>query len=428
LLAKFSLIPAVMLALAACTAPAAPSTLPELDETLPSPESISPTASAQEETSLDAPPDPTEPTEQKTPIPAASIPDPDQYAWVQVAEGFSNPLLLTNAGDGSQRLFVLSQVGTIWIIDDGQVLPDPFLDIRNTVNSRSNEQGLLGLAFHPNYEENGFFYVNYTFDSGDTKISRFQVSADPNLADAGTESLLLQVEQPYNNHNGGHIEFGPDGFLYISLGDGGSGGDPDGNGQSTDTLLGSLLRIDVDSDTPYAIPADNPFVDGSGRPEIWAYGLRNPWRFTFDSLTGDIYIADVGQNIWEEIDFLPSSSPSGANFGWNYLEGFHIYEGTLPESLNPIPPIWEYDHSNGRCSVTGGVVYRGALMPAWQGVYLFGDFCSGEVFALAQDSSGQWQHELVYSLPELITSFGVDEQGEIYLLGRDGGLFALREQ
>jgi len=428
LIAKFSLIPALMLALAACSPPAAPTTLPELDDSLPTPEATTPTASAQDETAADAQPNPTDSPLQPTPLPAASIPDPENYSWVQVAEGFSQPLLLTNAGDGSQRLFVLSQVGTIWIISDGQVLPEPFLDIRNKVNNRSNEQGLLGLAFHPNYAENGYFYVNYTFGSGDTQISRFQVSADPNLADVDTESSLLQVEQPYSNHNGGHLEFGPDGFLYISLGDGGSGGDPDGNGQSTDTLLGSLLRIDVDNDTPYGIPADNPFVNSAGSPEVWAYGLRNPWRFSFDSLSGDLFIADVGQNIWEEIDYLPSAFPSGANFGWNYFEGFHAYEGNPSEGQNLIAPIWEYDHSNGRCSVTGGVVYRGERLPAWQGVYIFGDYCSGEVFALTQDSAGQWQHELVYSLPELITSFGLDEQGEIYLLGRNGGLFTLRDQ
>jgi glucose/arabinose dehydrogenase len=356
-----------------------------------------------------------------------SIPDPAGYTWVQIAESFLQPLFVTNAGDGSNRLFVVGQQGQIWIISDGQVLEQLFLDIRDRVGSQSNEQGLLGIAFHPEYMLNGFFYVNYTDNAGDTVISRFSLSSDPNVADPTTETVLLQVDQPFVNHNGGPVVFGPDGMLYIGLGDGGSGGDPRGNAQSRDTLLGKILRIDVDNGSPYAIPSDNPFANEGGLPEIWAYGIRNPWGLDFDDLTGDLYFADVGQNIWEEINFLPAAFSDSRNFGWRYFEGNHLYsQNPPPEDLSLISPVAEYDHSNGRCSVTGGQVYRGDALPAWQGVYLYGDFCSGEVFALVQDASGSWQNELVYSLGELITSFGMDESGEIYLLGRAGGLFSLR--
>lgn len=356
---------------------------------------------------------------------APAIPEPEDYDWVQVAEGFVQPLLVIHAGDGSGRLFVVGQQGVIWVFANGEVLPKFFLDIRERVGSEGNEQGLLGLAFHPQYEQNGYFYINYTDVNGDTVVARFEVSTDPNRAEAGSQEILLRVGQPYSNHNGGHLEFGPEGYLYIGLGDGGSAGDPQGNGQSVNTLLGSLLRIDVDGGQPYAIPPDNPFANGGGRSEIWAYGLRNPWRFSFDSLTNDLYIADVGQNKWEEINFLPEGTPGGANFGWDYFEGNHPYQGEPPAGLNTILPVAEYDHSRGGCSVTGGGVYRGESLPEWQGVYFYGDFCSGEIFGLVQLSNGQWQSELLYDLPILITSFGFDEQGEFYVLGRGGGLYML---
>ncbi|MDA1329890.1 MAG: glucose dehydrogenase [Chloroflexi bacterium] len=361
-------------------------------------------------------------------IAAPSIPDPDQYSWIEVGRGFSQPLLVTNAGDGSGRLFVVGQEGLIWVIENGQVLSNPFLDIRAQVGRSGNEQGLLGLAFHPNYAEDGRFFVNYTDLNGDTVIASFRASGDANIAEAGSQTILFQAEQPYANHNGGHLEFGPDGYLYFGLGDGGSQGDPNNNAQSSNSPLGKLLRIDVDNGSPYAIPPDNLYANGGGLPEIWAYGLRNPWRFSFDTLTGDLYIGDVGQNVWEEINFLSAGSASGLNFGWNYFEGSHSYAGNPPAGFDSVQPVIEYDHGSGRCSVTGGNVYRGAELPAWNGVYVYADYCSGEVFGLVQDADGVWQSEHLYSLDALITSFGLDEQGEIYLLSRSGSLFKLVAQ
>lgn len=373
----------------------------------------------------------TEPTETSTPtstpIPAASFADPAAYAWNLIADGFNSPILVTNAGDGSGRLFVVEQPGVIWVVAKGTPLADPFLDIRGQVGSQGNEQGLLGLAFHPDYESNGFFYVNYTDGSGDTVISRFQVSADANIADAASEHILLQVAQPAANHNGGDLEFGPDGYLYAGLGDGGNQGDPNGNGQSLETLLGKMLRIDVNGGDPYTIPADNPFANGGGLPEIWATGLRNPWRFSFDRATGDLYIADVGQGQWEEVNFLPGGIAGGSNFGWNYFEGTHTYEGEAPSDINFVFPVTEYEHG-ARCSITGGHVYRGAALPAWQGVYFYGDFCSGEILGLLQHADGSWESQLLYLLDINITSFGLDENGELYVVDRGGGIYQLQAQ
>lgn len=365
------------------------------------------------------------PTPEPTAIPQASFPDPAGYSWSLIVDGFSRPLLATNAGDGSGRIFVLEQGGVIRIVQDGAILPDPFLDITAQVGSGSNEQGLLGLAFHPDYESNGFFYVNYTDLSGDTVISRFQVSVDPNIADLSTEKILLQVVQPFPNHNGGNLEFGPDGYLYAGLGDGGSQGDPNGNGQSLETFLAKLLRIDVNSGDPYGIPADNPFANGGGLPEIWAYGFRNPWRFSFDRAAGDLYIADVGQNQWEEVDYLPAGSPGGGNFGWNVMEGTHPYQGEATDSM--IAPVTEYEHGN-RCSITGGYVYRGTALPAWNGVYFYGDYCSGEILGLVHNADGSWESRILFDTGFLITSFGLDEAGEIYVLDRKGGLYQLQAQ
>lgn len=342
-----------------------------------------------------------------------------------MANGFAQPLLVTHADDGSGRLFVVEQHGMIWIIENGSQLAEPFLDIRFEVGSGGNEQGLLGLAFDPNYASNGYFYVNYTGLGGNTVVARFQVSENPSIANPDSEAPMLYVAQPYANHNGGHLEFGPDGYLYIGLGDGGSGGDPAGNAQSLETHLGKMLRIDVTQGEPYAIPADNPFANGGGLPEIWAYGLRNPWRFSFDRTTGDLYIADVGQGEWEEIDFLPGGIVGGSNFGWDYFEGTHIYEGAAPEGMNLIAPVVEYQHSS-RCSVTGGYVYRGANLPAWNGVYFYGDYCSGEVMGLYQVSSGAWQTDVLWDTTSLITSFGQDEAGEIYLVDRNGDIYQLQ--
>ena len=358
-----------------------------------------------------------------TPSPLTQIPqlpDPAQYQWSQVANGLGKPVGLVHAGDGSGRIFIIEQPGTIRILQNGELLPAPFINISERVNDKSSEQGLLGLAFHPDYRNNGYFFVNYTDSRGDTAIARYRVSADPNLADPATESQLLTIAQPYGNHNGGHLAFGPDGYLYIGTGDGGSGGDPDGNAQNLDMLLGKMLRLNVD-DLPYTIPPDNPYGD-----EIWAYGLRNPWRYSFDTLTGDLYIGDVGQGAWEEIDFLAAGTPGGMNLGWDFFEGSHPFEGTVPEDLSLIEPVAEYDHSLG-CSVTGGVVYRGD-MNAWQGVYLYGDYCTGRVWGLLRDAQGEWMNALLFETGTNMSSFGEDENGEVYLVHHGGEVFRLAEK
>jgi glucose/arabinose dehydrogenase len=334
-----------------------------------------------------------------------------------VAAGFLRPVDIQHAGDGSGRLFVVEQAGRILILKNGRTLPTPFLNIIDEVGSSGNEQGLLGLAFHPRYAENGLFFVNYTDHSGNTVIARFHVSADPDVADPASETPLLHVNQPFPNHNGGVLTFGPDGYLYAGLGDGGSGGDPLGNGQKTDTLLGKILRLDVDSGEPYAIPNGNPFGN-----EIWAYGLRNPWRISFDRKTGDLWIGDVGQGTWEEIDILPAGSPGGANFGWNLMEGTHPFEGSAQPGL--LLPVAEYSHAEGGCSVTGGYVYRGAELPEWQGIYLFGDYCSGLVWGVVRSGEG-WQTQVLFQTGLSISSFGVDEAGELYVADLQGSILRL---
>jgi glucose/arabinose dehydrogenase len=357
------------------------------------------------------------PTATLVPVSATALPNADGFQWEPVAAGFLRPVDIQNAGDGSGRLFIVEQAGRILIYNNGRVSPSPFLNIIDQVGSSGNEQGLLGLAFHPRYAENGLFFVNYTDRSGNTVIARFHVSDDPNVADPASETPLLRVNQPYPNHNGGALAFGPDGYLYAGLGDGGSGGDPQGNGQKTDTLLGKVLRLDVDSGEPYAIPADNPFGN-----EIWAYGLRNPWRLSFDRATNDLWIGDVGQGAWEEIDYLPAGSPGGANFGWNLMEGSHPYEGEAQPGL--LLPVAEYSHAEGGCSVTGGYVYRGAELPEWQGIYLFGDYCSGLVWGTIPFANG-WQTQVLFQTGLSISSFGVDETGELYIANLQGSILKL---
>jgi glucose/arabinose dehydrogenase len=343
---------------------------------------------------------------------------------VEFADGFSGPLDLQHAGD--DRLFVVEQSGEIKIIDaDGNVLPTPFLDIDNIVNDNANERGLLGLAFHPDYQNNGFFYVNYSNSSGDTHISRFSVSADPNVGDPDSEVVLMVVDQPFNNHNGGGLDFGADGYLYIGLGDGGSGGDPQGNSQNTNTLLGKMLRIDVDNGLPYSVPADNPFInDADILDEIWSIGLRNPWRFSFDRETGDLWIGDVGQNEFEEIDFEPASSTGGLNYGWRCYEGFATFNtsgcGNASEYTDP---IWDYANNNsvGR-SVTGGYVYRGTEFPDLVGHYIYADFVSGRIWSLTPDGNGGWNNvELLNWTNNQIGSFGEDLNGEMYVIALQEG-------
>jgi glucose/arabinose dehydrogenase len=346
-----------------------------------------------------------------------------------VVDGLAKPDGIANAGDGSGRLFVLEQPGTVRIIKGGLLLTDPFLDIRDRAGSQGSEQGLLGIVFDPGYQQNGFFYVNYTDKSGNTVIARFKVSSNPDQADAASEVHILDVQQPYPNHNGGQLAFGPDGYLYIGLGDGGSQGDPHGNGQSIQTLLGKLLRIDVHKGSPYAIPPDNPFVKGGGRPEIWAYGLRNPWRFFFDPLTNGLYIADVGQDTWEEIDYVPPNYQGPTlNFGWNCREGLHPYKDCLPPSGSTFTdPVWEYDHSQGSCAIIGGPVYHGKELPGMDGVYLFGDYCSGLIWGLTQTNGQNWNANLLFQTNFLITSFGLDEAGEVYVADQHGGIYRLSQ-
>ena len=348
-----------------------------------------------------------------------------------VADGFERPVHVADPGDGSGRLFVVEQQGRIRIVRDGEVLPEPFLDIRELVNADGNEQGLLSIAFHPDYAANGLFFVGYTARSatgdsvGDDTVARYRVAADdPDRADPASGEILLAVSDPYPNHNGGLVLFGPDGYLYAGFGDGGSQGDPHGNGQNTEALLGKILRLDVDNapaDRTYAIPPDNPFADGGGAPEVWAYGLRNPWRFSFDRATGDLWIADVGGGQFEEVDVSPGGA-GGANYGWNIMEGPACREGDECDRDGLVPPVAAYDHSQGN-AITGGYVYRGEATPALQGVYLYADFGSGLLWGLGRDAAGEWAMSEPIDTGLNISSFGEDAAGEVYLTALYGTLY-----
>jgi glucose/arabinose dehydrogenase len=343
-----------------------------------------------------------------------------------VVTGLSSPVDITHAGDGSGRLFITLQGGRVVIFDGVQILSPPFLDINSLVSS-GGERGLLGAAFHPNYVGNGFFYVSYTDTAGDSVIARYSVSLDPNRADPTSGVILLTIPQPFSNHNGGQLHFGPDGYLYIGIGDGGSGGDPQNNGQDLGTLLGKILRIDVDSGFPFTVPPDNPFVGVVGaREEIWSFGLRNPWRFSFDRLTGDMFIGDVGQNSWEEVDFQPANSTGGENYGWRLMEGNNCFNPAINCNNGTLTlPILVYDHSVG-CSVTGGYLYRGSKNPNLNGLYLYGDFCSGLIWGAQEDGLGGWNTTVLLDTNFSISTFGEDESGEIYfahLSATDGTIY-----
>lgn len=387
--------------------------------------SPAPTETSQPEPTVTAPEPPTvaptgEPRPTASAIGGAGGVNPDAYTFQLIADGLHQPVYLTHAGDGSGRLFIVEQPGRISIIQNGELRLDPFLDIREIVNDESTEQGLLGLAFSPAYPSNGHFFIHYSDANGDTTIVRYSVSSDPNRADPASAQIILQVDQPYANHNGGDLVFGPDGYLYIGLGDGGSQGDPHGNSQNLNALLGKMLRIDVNQE-PYGIPPDNPFVNRAGaRPEVWAYGFRNPWRYSFDRASGDLYIADVGGNAYEEVNFQPASSPGGEDYGWNFMEGLHPYRGEAPEGL--IMPIAEYSHDDdeGGCSITGGYVYRGPSVPGLDGIYLFGDYCSGIIWGLARTAEGEWQKVSLWHTAYNISSFGEDEAGEVYVVDHGG--------
>ena len=331
-----------------------------------------------------------------------------------VVTGLTSPTCIVNAGDGSDRLFLCEQAGYVIALTGGVPQAQPFLNITGRT-SCCGERGLLSIAFPPGFAASGRFYANYTNNAGDTVISRFRVDAGSTVADPGSEEVILTIDQPYSNHNGGQIAFGPDGFLYIGTGDGGSGGDPGNRAQNPASLLGKMLRIDVESGgVPYAIPADNPFVSRAGyRPEIWALGLRNPWRFSFDRLTGDLWIGDVGQGSWEEIDFQPASSGGGENYGWRIMEGRFCYNPSSCSAAGLALPVAEYSHTLG-CSVTGGHVYRGSENPRLLGRYLYGDLCSGRVWTLRRDGAA-WASLQATQTPYGITAFGEDEQGEVYL-------------
>jgi len=339
-----------------------------------------------------------------------------------VATGLNQPLAITNAGDA--RLFITLQVGEVVIRDAaGKILPEPFLDLRNKV-SCCGEQGLLSIAFHPHYKENGFFYADYTDRNGDTVIARYSVlPGNPNRADEATETILLTIAQPFDNHNGGQLQFGPDGYLYIGMGDGGSANDPGNRGQTLSVLLGKLLRIDVDHGSPYAIPATNPFVNTAGaRGEIWAYGLRNPWRFSFDRVTGDLWIGDVGQSAWEEVDLQPAGSVGGQNYGWRKMEGKHCFNpSTNCQDGSLILPILEYSHSDG-CSITGGYRYRGSRLTQLRGTYFYADYCEGTIWGATQLVNGSWTSRVLLDTNMLISTFGEDVNGELYLADLPNGI------
>ena len=341
---------------------------------------------------------------------------------------FDQQVDLTYADDGTDRLFLVLQPGRIMVFRNDRDVGSAktFLDIRARVNDRGSEEGLLGLAFDPHYRTNGYFYVYYSASSPRRSvISRFAVSDDdPDRADADSERVVLEVPQPFSNHNGGKVVFGPDGYLYLGLGDGGSGGDPKGNGQNRSTLLGTILRIDVRpvaSEAAYVVPPDNPFAGGGeAREEIWAYGLRNPWRFTFDRETGDLWAADVGQNRYEEIDVIKP----GLNYGWNRMEGFHCFFPRECDMGGLEPPIIEYGRDGG-CSVTGGYVYRGSRLPSLSGAYVYGDFCSGKIWALRYDSERVTEHLELVDSPLNVSAFGEDPAGELYILSYSGGIYRL---
>ncbi len=369
-------------------------------------------------------------------VPVDETPPPAAYATdlsgvrvrvEPVIEGLAAPVWLTHAGDGSGRLFVLEKTGTIRIVRDGQLVEAPFLDIRDGVGSSANEQGLLGLAFAPDYAESGYFFVNYTDKNGDTVVSRFQVTSEADVADPASEFKVLGIDQPAANHNGGGLLFGPDGYLWIGTGDGGAANDRFGNGQNPATLLGKMLRLDVTSDPaqPYLIPGDNPWVDADWNrqdvaDEVWGVGLRNPWRYSFDRATGDLWIADVGQNTYEEVHRVAAGSPSGLNFGWPIMEGLHCFATQDCDQAGLELPVAEYRHGADGCSITGGYVYRGAALPALTGAYLFSDFCSGKIWGLQQNGDA-WERVELADTNLAVSSFGEDEAGELYVTDLGGG-------
>jgi glucose/arabinose dehydrogenase len=350
-----------------------------------------------------------------------------------IADGLEQPVYLTGNDDGTDRLFVVERQGRIRIVVDGTVLPVAFLDITTIVQSDGSEQGLLSVAFPPDFSESGEFYVYYTAISaegvGDNTIARYRVSeGDPNQANAESGQVLIAIPDFRKNHNGGLLLFGPDGYLYAGLGDGGGGGDPDENGQNPETLLGSIVRIDPSTDIePYAIPDDNPFADSEGgRPEVWLWGVRNPWRFSFDRDTGDLFVADVGQGAFEEVNWLPAGTSGGSNLGWNVMEGTECFRVSGCDAAGLTLPVAQYSHDFG-CSVTGGYIYRGAEEPGLDGIYLFGDYCTGLVWGMTQAEAGGWLVSEPVETGYNVSSFGEDANGEMYLVSLEGEIFRITD-
>lgn len=405
-------IPATPVPTATPTQPPAATALPEEVATVP------PTATAA-------------PAPTATPSPAPRL-DALRLGLAPIAQNLAAPVFVTHAGDGRGRLFLVEKVGRIRIFDADGLRPVPFLDIRDRVRSDGMEQGLLGLAFAPDFSDSGRFFVDYTDRDGNTVIARFTAAADGETADPAGESRVLSIDQPAANHNGGMLVFGPDGYLWVGTGDGGMANDRFGNGQNPDTLLGKMLRLDVTSDpaAPYLIPGDNPWVDAGWdgrdvRDEVWAVGLRNPWRYSFDRATGDLWIADVGQNLYEEVNFVPAGSPGGLNFGWPIMEGTHCFpESAGCQRAGLEIPVAEYRHGADGCSITGGYVYRGAAFPALAGVYLYSDYCSGKIWGLARDGDG-WRNHLLLESRLNVSSFGEDEAGELYVTDLQGGVYRI---
>jgi len=345
----------------------------------------------------------------------------------QVATGLSFPVFVTAAPGDTSRLFIVEKGGTVRVVKNGTLLPTPFIDLGARVTTGS-EQGLLGMAFHPT---DGRVVLSFTVPGptggGRSRVATFTTGANPDVLDPASEALVLEVDQPYTNHNGGDVAFGPDGYLYFGLGDGGAGGDPQGHGQSRDDLLGSILRLDLDHGLPYTVPASNPFVGQAGiRPELWNWGMRNPWRFSFDRANGNLYIADVGQNAWEEVDVQPASSAGGENYGWAELEGTHCYGGGGCSSAGTVLPVTEYNHDDG-CSITGGYVYRGTAIPAIAGTYFYSDYCEGWVRSFVYQGGRATEAK---SWPDLatgqqVTSFGQDARGELYIAVANGTIYRI---
>jgi glucose/arabinose dehydrogenase len=338
------------------------------------------------------------------------------------AEGVIQPTDMVAATDGTDRLFVVSRIGTIHVIEDGELREEPFLDLREQIEHEMVEQGMLSMALHPDFAENGYFYVYYiTHGDEDTMVSRFQISEDGQFGDPGTETPILEVEQPHYSHNGGNVKFGPDGYLYIGLGDGEDPGDPHENSQDPNTMLGSILRIDVDGGEPYAIPEDNPFVGSDeGLDEVWAYGLRNPWRFSFDQETGDMFMVDVGQWEIEEVNVQPADSSGGENYGWPIMEGDECWEAEECDKEGLTMPAVTYENPDFGCAIIGGYTYHGSAHPELEGIYFFGDWCSGNIWGMVEED-GEWVKEIVIESDLMINAFGLDHNGEIYALDFEEG-------